>query len=484
MKRFTPLYGILVVLLFVGAIVSANFAISGGFGVIQDARQAARLRLWGQNTYTGETVVRLGWLSVRGPAGLGDPATGTTVEPDGVLIMETSVNTTMDMEPVTLIDGGAIYIRPSDWAGPVTLSGTGRITPWFDDQEATVSGLLTGDGAFVRMSAQSRFTNDDAKESILTVTNASNDYAGGTVIQGGVLRIFDDGALGAPGTPVTFQPFGFNEGSSALATAADSTIARDILLPTPGWLRADAGTTGTYSGVISGVGSLSIGFLDWTGAVALEGDNTFAGGAVVRAGTLLAMNSTGSATGSGDVLVDPGAAIGGVGAVAGDVVLTGSTIAPGASAGALSVGGLSMDDDSTMAVQIAGSDDGQFDRVVSTGPVTLAGALDVSLLDGYELQADDAFEIVSAPSVSGAFAVENLPPNLEVDQQATSVTLRAVGLTPPCPADLTGDGVVDGADLGLLLGAWGACDGDCPADLNADGVIDGADLGTLLGAWG
>lgn len=27
----------------------------------------------------------------------------------------------------------------------------------------------------------------------------------------------------------------------------------------------------------------------------------------------------------------------------------------------------------------------------------------------------------------------------------------------PCPADLNGDGAVDGADLGALLGAWGAC---------------------------
>jgi len=49
------------------------------------------------------------------------------------------------------------------------------------------------------------------------------------------------------------------------------------------------------------------------------------------------------------------------------------------------------------------------------------------------------------------------------------------------PADLNGDGVVDGADLGILLGAWG---GDGPADLNDDGVVDGADLGLLLGAWG
>jgi len=49
------------------------------------------------------------------------------------------------------------------------------------------------------------------------------------------------------------------------------------------------------------------------------------------------------------------------------------------------------------------------------------------------------------------------------------------------PADLNGDGVVDGADLGLLLGQWGT---DGPADLNNDDVVDGADLGLLLGQWG
>ncbi|MFM7798836.1 MAG: hypothetical protein ACKPBA_07610 [Planctomycetota bacterium] len=54
---------------------------------------------------------------------------------------------------------------------------------------------------------------------------------------------------------------------------------------------------------------------------------------------------------------------------------------------------------------------------------------------------------------------------------------------PACPADLNNDGVVNGADLGLLLGAWGPCSG-CAADLNADGVVNGADLGLLLGAWG
>ena len=52
----------------------------------------------------------------------------------------------------------------------------------------------------------------------------------------------------------------------------------------------------------------------------------------------------------------------------------------------------------------------------------------------------------------------------------------------PSPADLNFDGAVDGIDLGILLGAWGAC-ANCPADLNLDGFVDGIDLGSLLGAW-
>ena len=51
-----------------------------------------------------------------------------------------------------------------------------------------------------------------------------------------------------------------------------------------------------------------------------------------------------------------------------------------------------------------------------------------------------------------------------------------------CRGDLTGDGVVDGADLGALLTAWGSTGGF--ADVTGDGVVDGADLGALLVDWG
>lgn len=51
----------------------------------------------------------------------------------------------------------------------------------------------------------------------------------------------------------------------------------------------------------------------------------------------------------------------------------------------------------------------------------------------------------------------------------------------PRLADVTRDGVVDGADLGLLTAAWGGGVGRC--DLDGDGVVDGADLGLLLASW-
>ncbi|MBL9149374.1 MAG: DNRLRE domain-containing protein [Phycisphaerae bacterium] len=51
---------------------------------------------------------------------------------------------------------------------------------------------------------------------------------------------------------------------------------------------------------------------------------------------------------------------------------------------------------------------------------------------------------------------------------------------PPMPEDLNGDDLVDGADLGILLGQWGSTGN---ANIDGVGVVDGADLALLLGAW-
>ena len=54
----------------------------------------------------------------------------------------------------------------------------------------------------------------------------------------------------------------------------------------------------------------------------------------------------------------------------------------------------------------------------------------------------------------------------------------------PCEPDLTGDGMVNGADLAALLIQWGSAGGASTADLNGDGVVNGSDLALLLSNWG
>jgi len=58
----------------------------------------------------------------------------------------------------------------------------------------------------------------------------------------------------------------------------------------------------------------------------------------------------------------------------------------------------------------------------------------------------------------------------------------AVRLTPvpSVPGDFNRDAVVNGADLAILLGAWGL---PGPADIDESGAVDGADLAVVLGNW-
>jgi opacity protein-like surface antigen len=51
---------------------------------------------------------------------------------------------------------------------------------------------------------------------------------------------------------------------------------------------------------------------------------------------------------------------------------------------------------------------------------------------------------------------------------------------PPCPTDLNGDGMMDLADLGILLASYDIDDG---GDIDGDGDTDLADLGALLAAY-
>jgi hypothetical protein len=83
---------------------------------------------------------------------------------------------------------------------------------------------------------------------------------------------------------------------------------------------------------------------------------------------------------------------------------------------------------------------------------------------------------------------EDLPAGVNAVVITANVDLSDATMSGPLvssgsPADFNGDGVVNGADLGLLLAAWGSCPG-CVEDLNGDGVVNGADIGLLLADFG
>lgn len=65
------------------------------------------------------------------------------------------------------------------------------------------------------------------------------------------------------------------------------------------------------------------------------------------------------------------------------------------------------------------------------------------------------------------------------DQGAGELLVHCV---PSCAGDFDASGVVDAADLSVLLGAWGSA--TAGPDIDNSGVVDAGDLATLLGNWG
>lgn len=85
----------------------------------------------------------------------------------------------------------------------------------------------------------------------------------------------------------------------------------------------------------------------------------------------------------------------------------------------------------------------------------------------------------------GDESVQQTSKRFDSRQSANSATKPQliVTFTPPAanPADINGDGQVNGVDLTVLLGAWGT---SAPAaDIDDSGTVDGLDLAVLLAAW-
>ena len=128
-------------------------------------------------------------------------------------------------------------------------------------------------------------------------------------------------------------------------------------------------------------------------------------------------------------------------------------------------------------------------REALTGPATgswiAAGAGMIALPTSARLQTfvrdGSAWRMGPSPALSRSPTGVAINGALTVVAHGDGASIMGTVPTPPCPADLTGDGSVDGADLGLLLSSWELSP---VGDLNGDGITDGADLGLMLSAFG
>jgi len=138
----------------------------------------------------------------------------------------------------------------------------------------------------------------------------------------------------------------------------------------------------------------------------LTGSTTSARPWSINAGTLLANNTTGSATGSGTVNVEIGGTLGGIGSIAGLVLVqNGAVLDPGNAPGTtstLSLGSLQLSPGSTTRLNINGTVAGTgYDQVNVSGTAALDGNLDL-VFGGFTPLVGDTFTLLTSSGLSGS----------------------------------------------------------------------------------
>ena len=405
---------------------------------------AGTLRLLASNVYTGATQINAGtveWGAVERLSNATDVhvAAGATLNLAGF------------NESFDALSGG----------GDVVL-GAAALNVGVDNGDGLFAGVISGTGDLLKLGNGTQ-----------TLTGA-NTYSGATFVDGGELILSSAGTIDQSTTVV-----GFNIGSSGVATATG------------------AGTTWDLSGDLfvglDGRGRMNIN----DGAVmTVEGGVTIGNNnhGPNSAGTLsLTDGILDNSTGNGIQVVN--GSLQGHGTVLGNVTSF-ATVAPGNSAGILNITGDFIQTlDGTLAIEIGGTDNSnpslpQFDQLMVDGSMGLDGLLEVGLLGGFAPTPGDTFTIVSANVLAGTFANAGAGARIDLSSGSTgSFQVDYVGNTIVLSdfqgmasnnGDFDNNGSLEGADIDALVAAIASGSMDLTFDLTGDGMVDGDDLGEWL----
>ncbi|UXN58146.1 autotransporter-associated beta strand repeat-containing protein [Phyllobacterium zundukense] len=176
-------------------------------------------------------------------------------------------------------DGYLVQGGPIDLVGGSSIIRVGDGTAGGAFYTATIASNLTGSSQLVKTDLGT------------LVLSGTNSYTGGTIINGGTVRISLDTNLGDAAGGLSF-------GGGTLNTVADMTTGRVVTLAGAGTFLTNAGTTTTLTGGITGAGGLA---KDGAGALVVAGDAVHSGGTTITAGILQVGNGATTGTLAGDV---------------------------------------------------------------------------------------------------------------------------------------------------------------------------------------
>lgn len=251
-----------------------------------------------------------------------------------------------------------------------------------------------------------------------------------------------------------------------------------------------------------------------TSTVQLKGSNTFRGNLIINGGQVSVTGGTGAINGAnsinigsaGKLALDSGNITvnsidnfnggefdfdGGTLKVVnyfGDLSNNGGNYSPGISPASSAVyGNYSQTAASKLTMELSGTSAGwDSDQLLVAGSASLAGTLQIDLLNGFAPQQGDIFNlIVSAGGINGTFANTIIPPLLggltwRLAYSPSMVELiigpPEVSTVNPIPGDYNGNGTVDAADYVVWRKMFGQTGPELAADGTGDNIVDSGDL--------
>ena len=343
-----------------------------------------------------------------------------------------------------------------------------------------------------------------------TLTNTPTQAATPWTVNAGLLQIADDASLGNNSSTLTLN------GGLVTYTGASVTVTRPIVLGGGALNIATAGTTYTYSGTFSGSGPLSLlgtgtlalpgaqtvgglvgatpiansgaltltgttdrtysGIISGTGSLVktgsftqtLSGQNSYTGGTTVTGGTLAVTGKTGAVTVAGGALSGTG--------TVGAVTITSGSLVPGSGgSGKLTTGALTLGSASSTVFALTPSAN---TSLSVNGTASLNGAAVANGGTGSFAIGTKYTLLTSTGTLSGTFAslsttgLAAFRPKLSYDANNVFLTLDANALVPLLPASANSDetNLAGAIDRAIAAGA------NLPSGFNDLFLLSGANL--------